>query len=189
MIVDERLNWERQYKTVHNKSCGGLQSLRRLKSILPQSSLNNVYRALIESHMRYADEIWGSLSNSKIESLQRLLDRTVSMIHTSRIKDSWIPKFLAVQQLITFDRAVMVYKIFNKLCPEHLWNKYHQRSHYSRYNTRFCKNIQIPKYNLEYAKKGFSYSALKTWNELPLSIRELPTLFHFKKQLKMYLMS
>ena len=32
IIVDEGLNWERQYKTVHNKSRGGLQSLRRLKA-------------------------------------------------------------------------------------------------------------------------------------------------------------
>ena len=39
IIVDEGLNWERQYKTVHNKSRGGLQSLRRVKGVLPQSSL------------------------------------------------------------------------------------------------------------------------------------------------------
>ena len=51
IIVDEGLNWERQYKTVHNKSRRGLLSLRRLKSILPQSSLSNVYRALVESHI------------------------------------------------------------------------------------------------------------------------------------------
>ena len=189
IIVDEGLNWKRQYKTVHNKSRGGLQSLRRLKSILPQSSLRNIYRALIESHIRYADVIWGSLSNTKIEFLQHLQDRAVSMIHTSRIKDNWTLKFLSVKQLITFDCAVMAYKIVNKLCPENLWNKFNLGSHNSRYNTRFCRNIHIPKYNLEYAKKGFSYSALKTWNEIPLSIRELPTLFHFKKQLKMYLMS
>ena len=121
--------------------------------------------------------IWGSLSNSKIESLQRLQDRAVSMIHRSRIIDNWTPKFLAVEQLITFVRAVMVYKIFNKLSPENLRNKFHLRSHYSRYNTRFCRNIQIPN-NLEYAKKGFSHSALKTWNEIPLSVRGLPTLCH-----------
>ena len=103
------------------------------------------------------------------------------MIHTSRIKDNWTLKILSVEQLIAFDRAVMVYKIVNKLCPENLWSKFNLRSHYSRYNTRFCRNIHIPKYNLEYAKKGFSYSALKTWSEIPLSIRELPTLCHFKK--------
>ena len=129
---------------------------------------------------------WGPIP---VESLQCLQDRTVSMIHTTRIKDNWTPKFLAVKQFIAFDRVVVIYKIFNKLCPENIWNKYHLRSHYSRYNTKFCRNIQIPRYNLEYAKKGFSYSAPKTWNEIPLSVMELLTLSHFKNKLKMYLMS
>ena len=99
------------------------QSLRRLKSILPQSSLRNVYRALIESHIRYADIIWCSLSNTEMEFLQRFQNRAATMIDSSRIKDNWTPKFLSVKQLITFDCAVMVYKIFTKLCPENLWNK------------------------------------------------------------------
>jgi len=72
---------------------------------------------------------------------------------------------------------------------ENLWNKYHLRSHYPRCNTRCCKNVHILKYNLDYTKKGLSCSALKTWNGILLSIRELLTLCHFKKQLKMYLMS
>ena len=32
IIVCEGLNWERQYMSVHNKSRGDLQSLRRLKA-------------------------------------------------------------------------------------------------------------------------------------------------------------
>ena len=164
---------KQQFKTVYNNSRGGLESLKRLKNILSQSSLNNVYRALVESNMRYADVIWGSLSNSKIESLQRLQGRAISMIHGARIKDNSSPNFLTFKRLITFDRAVMVYKILNQLCPENLWNKFHLRSDY----------------NLEYAKKGFSYSALKIWNEIPLNIREIPTLDHFTKNLKIYLMS
>jgi hypothetical protein len=126
--------------------------------------------------MRYADVIWGSLSNSRKESLQRLQHRAISMIDTSKIKDDWSNNFLHVEQLISFDRAVMAYKIMNRLCPENLWNKFQQRSQYSSYNTRFCRDLQIPRYNLEYAKKGFSYSALKVWNEIPISIRELHTL-------------
>ena len=102
-----------------------------------------------------------ALSNTKIEFLQRLQDRAVSVMDTSRIEDNWTAKFLSVKQLITFDRAAMVYKIFNKLCPENLWNMFTLRSHHFTYNTRFCRSIQIRKYNLEYAKKGFSYSALK----------------------------
>ena len=40
-------------------------------------------------------------------------------------------KILSVEQLISFDRAVMVYKIINKLCPENLWSKFNLRFHYS----------------------------------------------------------
>ena len=189
VIVDEGLNWEEQFKTIKGKVSGGLTSLKKLKNILPQSQLSNVYRALVESHMRYADVIWGSLTHSKKESLQRLQDRAIFIIETARIKDKWSNNLLSAEQLVMFDRAVMAYKIMNRLCPENLWNKFQRRSHYSNYNTRFCRDLQIPRYNLEYAKKGFSYSALKVWNEIPISIRELPTLCRFKKQLKMHLMS
>ena len=189
VIVDEGLNWEEQFKTIKGKVSGGLTSLKKLKNILPQSQLSNVYRALVESHMRYADVIWGSLTHSKKESLQRLQDRAIFIIETARIKDKWSNNLLSAEQLVMFDRAVMAYKIMNRLCPENLWNKFQRRSHYSNYNTRFCRDLQIPRYNLEYAKKGFSYSALKVWNEIPISIRELPTLCRFKKRLKMHLMS
>ena len=189
VIVDEGLNWEEQFKTIKRKVSGGLTSLKKLKNILPQSQLSNVYRALVESHMRYADVIWGSLTHSKKESLQRLQDRAIFIIETARIKDKWSNNLLSAEQLVMFDRAFMAYKIMNRLCPENLWNKFQRRSHYSNYSTRFCRDLQIPRYNLEYAKKGFSYSALKVWNEIPISIRELPTLCRFKKQLKMHLMS
>ena len=95
---------------------------------------------------------WGSVSNSKMESLPRFQDRAISIIDIARIKD--------------------------------VWNKFQQRSHYSNYNTRFCENLQIPKYNLEYSKKRFSYTALKAWNEIPMNIRELPTLYQYKKTVK-----
>ena len=65
VVVDEGLNWGEQFRTVKGKVHGGLTSLKKLKNILPQSQLSNVYRALVKSHMRYADVIWGRLSNTK----------------------------------------------------------------------------------------------------------------------------
>ena len=82
--------------------------------------------------------MWGSVSNSKIESLQRFQDRAISIIDTSRIKDDWSNNLLPVKQPITFDRSVMTYKIMNRLCRENLWNKFQRRSHYFNYNARFC---------------------------------------------------
>ena len=37
VVVDERLNWEEQLKTVIRKVHGGLTSLKKLKNILPHS--------------------------------------------------------------------------------------------------------------------------------------------------------
>ena len=101
----------------------------------------------------------------------------ISIIDTARIKDDWSKNLSAVKQLIMFDRSIMTYNIMNRSCPENLWNKFQRRSYYSNYNTWFCGNLQIPKYKLEHYKKRFSYTALKAWNEIPMNIRELPTLY------------
>ena len=160
------------------------------KTVIEQlKQLDNVYRALIESHLRYANVIWGSIPSSKIKILQNLQDRARTIIERARIKDAWSYNWLNVEQLIKFDRSTMTYKIMNRMCPESLWDKFPQISLHSNYNTRNCKDIQIPRYNLEYVKKGFHYSALTAWNSIPISIRELPTFPQFKRNLKTHLKS
>ena len=43
----------------------GVIESEQLKNIISQSQLCNVYYALIEIHLRYADVIWGSLIRNK----------------------------------------------------------------------------------------------------------------------------
>ena len=79
--IDESLNWEEQYKTVNNKLRGGISSLRKLKDILPQRRLEQVYKALFESHLHYGDIVWNALSNTKLSNLlQRLQIRARKLI-------------------------------------------------------------------------------------------------------------
>ena len=66
VIVDEGWNWEQHFKVVKGKVRGGLSSLKKLENLVPQKQLDNVYRALIESHLRYANVIWGSIPSFKI---------------------------------------------------------------------------------------------------------------------------
>ena len=86
LTVDDKLSWNEQYKSVKGKVAGGLVSLRKLKNILPQSQLLNVYQALVESHLRYANVVWGTLSNTKLSNLQRYQDRALELIESSKIK-------------------------------------------------------------------------------------------------------
>ena len=148
-----------------------------------------MYHALFESHIRYGNVVWGSISSSELQALQRLQNRALSIIECARFKDPWPKKWLSVVNLIRFDRCVMVYKIVNKQCPESLWNMFQQRCSISHHITRNYRDLDITKLNLELTKKGFHYSGIKAWNDIPVNIRELPSLRLFKTHLKRHLMS
>ena len=75
----------------------------------------------------------------------------------------------------------------NKLCPEKIFKKVLPRSSVSKYNTRYCRDLQIPRYWTEFAKEGLHYLALNAWKDLPAELRKLPSENSFKKQLKTYL--
>ena len=143
----------------------GMQAF--LRSIPRNRGKCSVFHAIVESHLRYADVIWGSLSKTKLDTLQRLHNRAHAMIENARIKDEWSSNWLSVENLIRFDRSVMAYKILNKLSPESLWDKYQYRSAYSNYVTRNCKDLQIPRLKIEHAKKGFLLLCLKSLERYP----------------------
>ena len=100
VTVDENLKWGEHFNTVKGKICGGLASLKKLKNIIPQSKLCNAYYAIVESHLRYANEIWGSLPKTKLDILQRLQDRARSIVENARYKDNWSCDWLSVENII-----------------------------------------------------------------------------------------
>ena len=151
-MVDEYLNLADQIKSVESKTCARLDSLKKLKNILPQSKLCNVYYAIVESNLRYADVMWGILPVRKFKTLQRLQNRAQLIIETARVKDDWSCDSLNVSNQISFDRLVMMYKIINKLSPESLLDKFQLRSVHSKYETRNCHDLQIQRLNTERAK-------------------------------------
>ena len=189
VVVDKSLLWHEQYKIVKGKIYGGLSSLKQLNNMIPQTKLCSVYYAIVESHLRYANEVWGSFPKTKLETLQRLQDKARASIENARLKDNWSCDRLSVENIIRYDRSVMAYKIISKLSPENLWGKFQQRSSQCNYATRYCKDLQIPRLNTEHAKKSYQYSTVAIWNTIPTDIRELPTIGRFKKKLKEFLKS
>ena len=185
--VDENLTWNGHYKKLKGKVKSALSSLQKLKNTLSQSKLDQVYRASFESHLRYSNELWGSLSNTKLDHLQRLQTRAKTLIESSRLKDGWKCNWLSVSNLIKFDRAVMVYKILNGLCPENLKGRLVARSQISSYRTRNQLDLDTPRQNLELSKRNFFYSGAKAWNEIPWQIRMCSNITTFKKRLKEFL--
>ena len=70
--IDENLSWKDQYKKVKPKVKSGLPTLQWLTDILPQSKLAAVHRAVMESHLRLGNITWGCISDTKLDTLQKL---------------------------------------------------------------------------------------------------------------------
>ena len=126
--IDENLSWNDQNKKGKAKVKSGLSALQRLKDILPQSKPAVVYRALIESHLRYGNIIWGCMSDTKLDNLQTLQSRAKKLIEDGKYKDGWVCDWLPVKKLIKYDRLAMTHNILTGKCPENFQNKCTKRS-------------------------------------------------------------
>ena len=73
--------------------------MNKLKDGFPQSKLCDIYRALIEGHLRHGNVVWRSLSSAELQTLERLQNRALSIIESARFKDTWDKNFLNVETL------------------------------------------------------------------------------------------
>ena len=132
-------------------------------------------------------ELWGNLSNTKLQHLQHLQKRAKTLIENFRSKDGWRCNWLSISNTIHFEKAIMISKIVNGLCPDTLRGRLIPRSQLSSYSTRNQSDLDILRLNLEFSKNNFFYSRVKTWNSIPLEIRTSPTTTMFKRKLKEFL--
>ena len=116
----------------------------------------------------YANVVLESLSDTNMEALQRLQNRTFDIMDSSRFKGSWERRSLInVNQVMNFDRSLMTYKIVNNLCPEILQNKFQEKSSSPNYNTRNKRDLHFQRLNLECVKKSYFYTGARAWNSIP----------------------
>ena len=132
---------------------------------------------------------WGG---SYIESMIKLQKRAARIILDKGIDTSSKEMFkqlswMEFPERVTFQKAVMMYKIFNNLTPSYLPNHFkftseihvHQRSLWSTTENL----LYIPKPNTELYRNSLAYSGSKIWNAIPEHIKQCA----FKKFKKGYL--
>ena len=80
---------------------------------------------------------------------------------------------------------VLVYKCIHNQAPSYIQNLFKIKS--CSYNLRGSGTIlEMPRCNLEWRHKSFSFIAARTWNSLPPFIREAEDLSTFKRLLNDY---
>ena len=77
-------------------------------------------------------------------------------LHTHNVcKDGWSCNWPSVSNLVIFERAVMIFKIVNGLCPDNLRGRLVTRSQIPNYPARNQLDLGTPRQSLEFSKSSF----------------------------------
>ena len=158
----------------------------KLRHILPEKSLIDLYYSLIYPYLIYCNTLWGKASETYMSQLFLLQKRLVRLITNSEFLAHSDPLFyrtqiLKIKDIYTYLIAIDAYK-------KNSANNFTHPTH--RHNTRGRENFAIPNYRrLEISKRSLEYSIPTVWNTIPIDIRNTSSLHIFKKRLKTYLIA
>ena len=120
------------------------------------------------------------------QKLQNRAARVITFSNYDRSTDelmrmvNWVK--LDRQRLV--DKAILMYKIVNRMVPNYLSSHFAFRSDTLTYNLRESDfSLAIPQPRANYCKRSLSHSGAVLWNGLPLDIRQSLSLDVFKRKL------
>ena len=181
---DSHLTWEEHINQIHGKVIKLLYLLKQIKPYLPLEARKLFYNAYILPHFDFCAVIWGNCSETLFNDLYKLQKKAARLIlnadFTQRSKDlfsklGWMP----LADRIRYHQAIQMYKCLNKQCPQNLQESFSKTADVHNYTTRSVSNhsLYVPKTHA----KSFLSIGTKTWNNIPLPIRNSTNLATFRR--------
>ena len=177
-----------------NKCVGRLFFLYRNSSFLDVSCRRILCLALIQPHIDYCCSSWYSgltaALKGKLDVVQRRMVRFINSFDSRHHVDSRDMKalsWLLVPDRVKYFKLLHVFKIARKQAPRYLLKRFVPISGVHSYETRSrCYDFLVSK-ELSRSLSSFSYTAVKEWNSLPVSLKQIESELCFRRRLKEYL--
>ena len=71
VLIDEKLSWDLHVDKTCKKVGSSIAVMKRIKSFVPNSTLQTIYKAMIQPYFDYCSPLWGNCSAYLKEKLQR----------------------------------------------------------------------------------------------------------------------
>ena len=187
--MDQSLTWSDHIDKLSKKVNKRLGVLRRVKNVLPQNTLNLLYKTLILPHFDYCDAVWGNSSKTlldKLEKLQNSAGRIILGLPRRSSTDFVLSTmdWITLEDRRTFHLNVLVYKSLTFKLPPQLCNCFIVTSNAHSYNTRSGShgNLVLPFSKTKSGQRKFVSRGVEAFNALPTSLKSPlpPTLGNFK---------
>lgn len=194
-VFDKHLNLHDQINNISKICYMNQRNLNRIGSKLSKELKVQLVHSCIHSILDNGNSTFAALSQDKLTKLQKIQNAAVWFIYGLKGKEryqSLTPflmelHFLPVRYRILYKIALLVFKCLNNLAPKYLGSLIEVRTNncYSvRLDNDFFKLVHPPSPRTTKTEAAFSYTAPKTWNDLPFSLRSMTEQSAFKKALK-----
>ena len=187
--LDQHLVWDEHTTFLRAKVSRALGFLKYAKKLLPQETLSQIYRGIVEPHFRYCCSVWGSCGESKRLALQKLQNRAARIVTNSSYDapaDALIQKLKwpTIAEIIKRETASIVFKSINGLAPTYLSNIFSKNSSRDTVKLRNSEtDLRVPLMKTTNGQKSFSYRGAHLWNNLEPEVKQAPSLYAFKRRL------
>lgn len=166
VIIDQHLKWKHHITRLTNNLRKLIRKFYMIREILNEHLLICVYKALVESLLRYAIIVWGSVYENALKPLKtiqnyilKIIFRRNKMFPTCQLYNE---KILAARSL--FVLGVCSYVFENPTTTQHV-----NHLHCTRFN--FERNFQIPNSSTSLNLRSIDYLGPKIFNILPVTVR------------------
>ena len=165
--------------------------MKSLQFRLDRQTLQTIYFSFIRPILEYGSPVWDgstSIDADKLERIQLTAARIVTgaMHGTSNAK---LYEELGWQTLASRREQAklsLMYKIIHKLVPNYLQSiiPYDANQDFTYYTTRQRFDLPHFRARTDLYNNSFFPSTVRLWNEIPIEIRNLPSLSLFKSKLR-----
>ena len=188
VTLDNYLTMDKHVSTICKASYFHLRAFRHIRSALPPETATTVAVALVQSRMDYANSVLYGTSNKnlhRLQNIQNALARTVTVNYTRSSGEllsdlHWLP----IRKRIDFKIATLAYNAVKLNQPSYLATLLTNANQTRSLRSTDQQLLHVPFSSTTFGSRAFSVSAAKTWNSIPLEIRNSPTQASFKKLLK-----
>ena len=82
VIIDDKLDWHSHIEKLIKKIASGIGALglKRIRHLIPESTLHLIYQALVKPHFDYCGIVWGNCGKTLRDKLQKLQNREARVL-------------------------------------------------------------------------------------------------------------
>ena len=185
ITFNEKLDFSTHMSTIVKKANQMLGLVKRTFENIEPKAFITLYKAMVRSHLEYANCIWRPYKKGEIQSIEKVQRRATkcinelsNMTYTDRLQTLNLPTLEYRRQR---GDMIQTYKIIHKLDDIDAHDLF---AFHTDLRTRgHSLKLNIPSCNLNSRKYSFSVRVVPEWNSLPEEVVTAPTINTFKNRL------